>query len=80
MVAESAETGYTGVNVYVEASCSDERARVMNKRYVCRRVALARARRLDEDEVKRLKRARREGDYHEQLLVLKVKNKHDKYG
>jgi protein FRG1 len=37
-------------------------------------------RRLDEDEVKRLKRARREGDYHEKLLDLKVKNKHDKYG
>lgn len=37
-------------------------------------------RRLDEDEVKLLKRARREGDYHEKLLDLKVKNKHDKYG
>ena len=37
-------------------------------------------RRLDEDEVKVLKRARREGDYHEKLLDLKVKNKHDKYG
>ena len=36
-------------------------------------------RRLEEDEVKRLKRARREGDYHEQLLKLKVKGKHDKY-
>lgn len=37
-------------------------------------------RRLDEDEVKKLKRARREGDYHEQLLNMKVKGKHDKYG
>ncbi|KAI2641086.1 actin-crosslinking protein [Xylaria nigripes] len=37
-------------------------------------------RRLDEEEVKRLKKARREGDYHEQLLDLKSKNKHDKYG
>ena len=37
-------------------------------------------RRLDEDEVKRLKRARREGNYHEALLDLKVKNKHDKFG
>ncbi|KAI0410153.1 FRG1-like family-domain-containing protein [Xylaria palmicola] len=37
-------------------------------------------RRLDEDEVRRLKKARREGDYHEQLLDLKSKNKHDKYG
>ncbi|GAP88761.1 putative frg1-like family protein [Rosellinia necatrix] len=37
-------------------------------------------RRLEEDEVQRLKKARREGDYHEQLLNLKSKNKHDKYG
>ncbi|KAH8158284.1 hypothetical protein CIB48_g9963 [Xylaria polymorpha] len=37
-------------------------------------------RRLEEDEVQRLKKARREGDYHEQLLDLKSKNKHDKYG
>ena len=37
-------------------------------------------RRLDEDEVKKLKRARREGDYHEVLLDIKVKSKHDKYG
>lgn len=37
-------------------------------------------RRLEEDEVKRLKRARREGDYHEVMLNLKVKGKHDKYG
>lgn len=37
-------------------------------------------RRLEEDEVRILKKARREGDYHEQILILKVKNKHDKYG
>ncbi|KAI1077650.1 actin-crosslinking protein [Whalleya microplaca] len=37
-------------------------------------------RRLNEDEVRTLKRARREGDYHEQLLDIKQKNKHDKYG
>lgn len=36
-------------------------------------------RRLNEDEVKRLKKAKREGDYHEVLLDLKVKSKHDKY-
>ncbi|KAI7779820.1 hypothetical protein LA080_000318 [Diaporthe eres] len=40
----------------------------------------AAGRRLDEDEVRVLKRARREGDYHERLLDLKTKNKHDKYG
>ncbi|KAI1378825.1 actin-crosslinking protein [Hypoxylon crocopeplum] len=37
-------------------------------------------RRLEEDEVRTLKRARRDGDYHERLLDLKTKNKHDKYG
>ncbi|TGO22176.1 hypothetical protein BPAE_0179g00150 [Botrytis paeoniae] len=36
-------------------------------------------RRLDDDEVRKLKRARKEGDYHEALLLIKVKNKHDKY-
>lgn len=40
----------------------------------------AAGRRLNEDEVKMLKRARREGDYHERLLEIKVKNKHDKFG
>ncbi|KAI1496111.1 FRG1-like family-domain-containing protein [Biscogniauxia marginata] len=40
----------------------------------------AAGRRLDEDEVKTLKKARREGDYHEKLLDLKSKSKHDKYG
>jgi protein FRG1 len=40
----------------------------------------AAGRRLDEDEVRLLKRARREGDYHEKLLEIKVKNKHDKFG
>jgi protein FRG1 len=39
----------------------------------------AAGRKLDDDEVRRLKRARREGDYHEQLLMIKVKGKHDKY-
>lgn len=36
-------------------------------------------RRLDEDEVKRLKKARREGDYHEAVLDVRVKGKHDKF-
>jgi protein FRG1 len=37
-------------------------------------------RKLEDDEVKRLKKARKEGNYHEALLDMKVKNKHDKYG
>ncbi|KAG6217296.1 hypothetical protein E4U34_004655 [Claviceps purpurea] len=37
-------------------------------------------RRLEEDEVRILKRARRQGDYHEKLLDMRIKNRHDKYG
>lgn len=40
----------------------------------------AAGRRLDEDEVKSLKRARKNGTYHETLLDIKVKGKHDKWG
>ena len=36
-------------------------------------------RRLEDDEVRRLKKARREGDYHETMLDVKVKGKHDKF-
>lgn len=36
-------------------------------------------RRLDDDEVKKLKKARREGNYHEVMLDVKVKGKHDKF-
>lgn len=39
----------------------------------------AAGRRLEDDEVKRLKRARREGDFHEAMLDVKVKGKHDKF-
>ncbi|KAM3515407.1 hypothetical protein MY11210_000969 [Beauveria gryllotalpidicola] len=36
-------------------------------------------RRLNDDEARKLKRARREGNYHETLLDIKVKSKHDKF-
>ncbi|EON67161.1 hypothetical protein W97_06414 [Coniosporium apollinis CBS 100218] len=36
-------------------------------------------RRLEDGEVKMLKRARREGNFHEKMLDVKVKNKHDKF-
>ncbi|KAK3701620.1 hypothetical protein LTR37_015371 [Vermiconidia calcicola] len=36
-------------------------------------------RRLEDDEVRKLKKARREGNYHEVMLDVKVKNKHDKF-
>jgi protein FRG1 len=36
-------------------------------------------RRLEDDEVKRLKRARREGNFHEEILDVRVRGKHDKF-
>ena len=36
-------------------------------------------RRLDDSEVRRLKKARVQGDYHEAILDVRVKGKHDKY-
>ncbi|KAE8352933.1 FRG1-like family-domain-containing protein [Aspergillus coremiiformis] len=36
-------------------------------------------RRLDDDEVRRLKRARREGNFHEEVLDVRVRGKHDKF-
>ncbi|KAL8993031.1 MAG: hypothetical protein Q9188_007435 [Gyalolechia gomerana] len=36
-------------------------------------------RRLDDDEVRKLKKARFQGDYHEAILDVRVKGKHDKY-
>ncbi|RAL00429.1 uncharacterized protein BO80DRAFT_502497 [Aspergillus ibericus CBS 121593] len=36
-------------------------------------------RRLDEDEVRRLRKARKEGDFHEAVLDVKVRGKHDKF-
>lgn len=36
-------------------------------------------RKLQDDEVRKLKKARREGNYHETALDMKVKSSHDKY-
>lgn len=36
-------------------------------------------RRLEKDEVRRLKRAKRDGTYHEEILDVRVKGKHDKF-
>ena len=44
-----------------------------------RELEAAVGRRLDEEEVRRLKRARREGEYHETILDVRVKGKHDKF-
>jgi protein FRG1 len=55
----------------------EEKAR---ERISRRELEAAAGRRLDEAEVKMLKKARREGNYHEALLDIKVKSKHDKFG
>ncbi|KAL9014201.1 MAG: hypothetical protein Q9173_001145 [Seirophora scorigena] len=39
----------------------------------------AAGRKLDDNEVQALKKARMQGDYHEKLLLLRSKGKHDKY-
>lgn len=44
-----------------------------------RELEAAVGRRLEDDEVKRLKRARRNGTYHEEVLDVRVKGKHDKF-
>ena len=36
-------------------------------------------RKLEDDEVKKLKKARRDGTYHEEILDVRVKGKHDKF-
>lgn len=36
-------------------------------------------RRLGDDEARRLKKARREGNFHEAVLDFRVKGKHDKF-
>ncbi|GAB7364722.1 hypothetical protein MBLNU230_g5521t1 [Neophaeotheca triangularis] len=36
-------------------------------------------RKLEDEEVKKLKKARREGDFHEVMLDVKIKGKHDKF-
>ena len=36
-------------------------------------------RKLVDEEVRRLRRARREGNFHEEVLDVRVKGKHDKF-
>ncbi len=44
-----------------------------------RELEAAVGRKLDDDEVKKLKRARKDGTYHEEILDVRVKGKHDKF-
>jgi protein FRG1 len=56
-----------------------EKAEKAREKISTKELEAAVGRKLDDGEVRKLKRARREGDYHEALLDIKVKNKHDKY-
>lgn len=44
-----------------------------------RELEAAVGRKLEDNEVKRLKRARKDGTYHEEILDVRVKGKHDKF-
>ncbi|KAL2125053.1 hypothetical protein VTJ04DRAFT_1418 [Mycothermus thermophilus] len=60
-----------------EGASKEEKA----KEHISRReLEAAAGRKLDDDEVRMLRRARREGNYREALLDIKVKSKHDKWG
>lgn len=50
-----------------------------NAKITRRELETAVGRSLEDNEVKMLKRARKDGSYHEALLDVKVKGKHDKY-
>ncbi|CAK7205009.1 hypothetical protein SEUCBS139899_007773, partial [Sporothrix eucalyptigena] len=74
---------HTGIRIRMQArfkprikASKEEKAREKISR---RELEEAAGRRLEDDEIKMLKRARREGDYHERLLDLKVKGKSDTY-
>lgn len=55
--------------------------KALKERVISRReLEEAAGRKLTDEEVKMLRRARKEGDYHEKLLDIKVKSKHDKFG
>ncbi|KAL1903236.1 hypothetical protein Sste5346_000521 [Sporothrix stenoceras] len=81
---DATEAGvFTGVRIRMQArfkphikASKEEKAREKVSR---RELETAVGRRLEDDEVKLLKRARREGDYHERLLDMKVKGKSDTY-
>lgn len=56
-----------------------EKAEKVRAKISCKELEEEVGRKLEDDEVKMLKRARREGDYHEAMLGIKVKSKHDKF-
>lgn len=57
----------------------DEKAEKVRAKISRKELEEQAGRRLDDDEVKMLKKARREGDFHEAMLDIKVKGSHDKF-
>ena len=56
-----------------------EQAKEKDAKISRRELVAAVGRELQDEEVKRLKRARKNGTYHEELLDVRVKGKHDKF-
>jgi len=57
----------------------DEKAEKVRAKISRKELEELAGRRLEDDEVKMLKKARREGDFHEAMLDIKVKGSHDKF-
>jgi protein FRG1 len=57
----------------------DEKAEKVRAKITRKELEEEVGRRLDDEEVKKLKKARREGNFHEAMLDVKVKGKHDKW-
>jgi protein FRG1 len=57
----------------------DEKAEKVRAKISRKELEEQAGRRLEDDEVKMLKKARREGDFHEAMLDIKVKGSHDKF-
>jgi protein FRG1 len=57
----------------------DEKAEKIRAKISRKELENQAGRRLDDDEVKMLKKARRDGDFHEAMLDIKVKSSHDKF-
>lgn len=57
----------------------DEKAEKVRAKISRKELEEQAGRRLEDEEVKMLKKARREGDFHEAMLDIKVKGSHDKF-
>jgi protein FRG1 len=81
--AEDREDASTNIHLRMQARFKPqvikEQAKEKDAKISRRELVAAVGRELEDDEVKRLKRARKNGTYHEELLDVRVKGKHDKF-